>query len=146
MGLIANLQKPNVSWRLQTTKDLLLCISDHLSSKLECRGQIYRVAIGVYDNKQEQCRQWCNDNKQPDSSIFFEPPASVMIKHRGSVTKEYVIQHIVKQHFPEIWAGHGSGNQVSIIPKLVPGIYEYRPINNGKNRAWCMVMYPNSSN
>lgn len=123
------------------TVDVLRCISDHLSSRDICKGETYRVAIGVRDNKQSVSRYWPKDWDIKES-IFFETTVQVFPNRyrRKSTDKSPVIQHVIVEHFPEIWGGVANGCQVQIKRgQLVEGIYEYRASLNTKNRKWFRV-------
>lgn len=122
--------------RIKLTEDILLSISHHLSGKSMCRGTVYRVAIGVFDNEQQICRMgW--DDSECTNCMFFDS----MIQLRSNSGRMIpAIQHIIVEHFHNVWAGAANGNQVQIYPyKLVPGIYEYRKSSTGKYRRWFKV-------
>lgn len=123
--------------RIKLTGEVLSSISSHLSSRRECRGKVYRVAIGVKDNKQRVSRDWPFDHEE---SIFFDTAVRIKPSRRKGEHKIPPIQHIMLDHFPEICAGVANGNQVQIhFNKLIPGIYEYRKTANSKYRRWCKL-------
>lgn len=124
----------------QTTWAILCSIASHLSGNNKCRGQIYRVAIGMYDTKQPICEEFNLHYGQAElqNSIFFSSPA--MIRHRGDTISEYAIQHIIKRHFPDVWAGTGYKDEARIHAELlIPGIYEYNFSASGKKRQWSII-------
>lgn len=121
---------------INLTENILLSISHHLSGRSMCRGIVYRVAIGVFDNEQQICHMKWEDRDCTDC-MFFD---SVVQLRSNSGRMIPVIQHIIIEHFYNVWAGAANGNQVQIYPyKLVPGIYEYRKSSTGKYRRWFKV-------
>lgn len=123
------------------TVNLLYCISDHLSSRKDCKGQTYRVAIGVRDDKQYISENW-PETWNIHQCIFFQTPVQVFpSRHdRKAWDKQPIIQHVVIDHFPDIFAGAANGCQCQIhTGKLVEGIYEYRASLNTKNRRWFRI-------
>lgn len=125
-----------------STYNVLMSISKHLSSRDDCKGEVYRVAIGMLDDNQHICKSWPKDWSS-NTSIFFETPVYVFPNtHKRQVTdKMPIIQHIIIDHFPEIFGGAANGCQCQIKPnKLVTGIYEYKLSNNNKSRRWFRVV------
>jgi hypothetical protein len=143
MDVISNINKEKE--RTDLTRKLLLCISDHLSTRKECRGKTYRVAIGVRDETQSICniKNFIGDSKAAENYIFFETPIQVFPNryNRKDWDKRPVIQHIIYAHFwNELSPGAGSGCMVQIhCNKLIRGIYEYQPSLNNKRRRWVKI-------
>lgn len=121
--------------KIRLTEQVLLSISRHLSGRKECRGKIYRVAIGVKDPMQAVSRNW---PFSADDSIFFDIDIRIKPSRHKGAHKIPVIQHIMFDHFREdVCTGCANGNQVQIYPNsLVPGIYEYRQSASGRYRKW----------
>ena len=122
--------------QIQCTESVLNAISTHLSKKKECRKMIYRVAIGVYDEEQSVCRLLWSDNNC-SNCMFFDTKVQLR-SNSGRMTP--AIQHIIIEHFPELWAGAANGNQIQIYSNmLVSGIYEYRQSTTHKYRRWFKI-------
>lgn len=121
--------------KIRLTEQVLSSISRHLSGRKDCRGRVYRVAIGVKDPMQAVSRNW---PFSADGSIFFDIDIKIRPSRRSGKYRVPVIQHIMFDHFrDDVCAGCANGNQVQIYPNsLVPGIYEYRRSSTGKYRKW----------
>lgn len=126
---------------IKQTEDVLKSIAWHLSSKKQCSGKVYRVAIGLKDEEQQSCIQLLHNNTDFSNVIMFDIDVTLK-SHVGSRTHMMpVIQHILMQHFSDVVSDtHVIGNVCNIKPdSLVSGIYEYRPFASGKYRRWFRV-------
>lgn len=121
------------------TSNILKSISSHLAKRKSCKGMTYRVAIGMYDCEQIICRKmWSNQNCS--NSVFFDTNLKLTTHLGRRRCGSPVIQHIITEHFPEVYAGCANGNQVYYKHNmLVPGIYEYRLSASGKYRKWVRI-------
>lgn len=119
------------------TNDILKSITQHLSGRQSCRGVVYRIAIGMYDMEQASCRDSWRSYHDCDDCIFFDTNTKLRSNSGRMIP---AIQHIMIEHFPDVWAGIANGNQVQIhTMMLIPGIYEYRKSTTGKYRKWFKV-------
>lgn len=112
--------------RTQLTKNLLWCIAQHLSSRVECRGIAYKVNICTED--------------VPDS-IKFYPDIQVYLDthHRKQCHKLPVAEHVVRQHFCQDLLDTASKSFQIYSDKVIPGIYEYQPSIDSKRRRWVRI-------
>ncbi len=91
----------------ETTKEFLHLISNHLSSRKECKRMTYKVTI--FENK--------NPTMDPVIEVF---PS---IHRRKIQDKTAVINHILQDHNID-------------VSDLVPGVYIYQISVNAKRRRW----------
>lgn len=133
----------NLRNSIECTKSVLTSIAKHLSKNKACRKQIYRVSIGVYDSIQNACYKFYHNHQQDCTNFIFFDTDVKLISHLSTNqrVKLPAIQHIILEHFFNLYAGAANGNQVQIRTEmLIPGIYEYRLSASGKYRKWFRVV------
>lgn len=93
------------------TSEFLRCLSDHLSSRQDCKGVEYTVIIDR-------------------SNIKFEPLRYVYPDryHRKENDKQDVVRHVISYHFPDL--------PDSNFEMLTSGTYKYVLSFDGKKRQW----------
>ena len=110
--------------RTRLTKELLQHISNHLSSRNECKGLEYVVTIG-------------------DDRILFEPFTIFVFPNRYTRCerdKSPVTYHVIQNHMPELEiCKDSSGQYVLDTSKLVKGRYKYQISFNNKRRRWIRI-------
>lgn len=123
---------------IENTENVLNSISQHLSKRKGCSGVVYRVAIGMRDSEQRVCAMW--SGRDCSNSIFFDSNIELCSHSGGKKHGVPAIQHVMYEHFHDIFAGSANGNQAYYKHNtLVPGIYEYRVSTSGKYRKWIKV-------
>lgn len=123
----------------QNTEYLLKTISDHLSGRKDCKGQIYRVALCVEDDKQLVTTIINKQSRDMTKRIVFTPDVKVFpnIHNRKPTDKINIIKHVLKEHYRYMIDGvDNNGNYLIFDGFVVPGIYEYQISMNGKRRRW----------
>jgi len=115
---------PNLT-NAELTKQVLTCISSHLSSRGDCKGVKYEVEIGP-------------ENYQ--NLVLFTPTRIKVFPNRYRRCKRdkvTIISHVFKEHFPDLLIETDDGfNTYVDTSKLVRGVYEYQPSIDNKRRRW----------
>lgn len=103
------------------TRELLLCISQHLSTRPECKGLIYHVTID-------------------DTGVFvFDPDICVYPNsHRRKISDKIAISaHVLKDHFPDLYLGTDEFGRLKVsTARVVPGNYTYQAPYMCQRRRW----------
>ena len=106
------------------TDKLLKLISNHLSSRSECRGLEYIVTIG-------------------DDRILFEPFTVFVFPNRYrrcERDKSPVTHHVIFNHMPELNLRKTElGDYILDTSKLVKGRYKYQKSFNSNRRRWVRI-------
>lgn len=109
------------------TKDMLHCISSHLSGRQDCKGVEYAVTIG---------------HETFDDLVVLEPVKFVFPNRYRRCERDRipVVSHVVKEHFPELYINTDSmyGTHID-TSKLVKGVYVYQSSIDSKRRRWVRV-------
>lgn len=114
------------------TQAFLTSIAQHLSSRAECRGVNYRIAIGVNDP------QIINHNV-PENCITFIPNIYVFPDryHRKDTDKIPIVYHVASAHYSDNLSAYQKEGYAFIdTANLVPGVYEYQSSIDNKKRRW----------
>lgn len=131
--------------RTELTKELLNCIAKHLSSRRECQGVTYRVALGMKDESSEYLKLKDESEHIIDFNhyISFFPRIDVYRDryHRKSCDKSSVEEHVILYHFSDsLYCGRQTSGHININKDLiVPGVYEYQPSIDKKRRRWVRI-------
>ena len=116
--------------RERNTLMLLRSISDHLSSRKDCRGVEYEVDVSV--NKDDQGVDFIEFSMNPITYVYPDP------KRRKSEDKVSVLYHVLTQHFQILLQEIDLDGNIKVQPsRIIPGKYIYRLSVNGKQRRWC---------
>lgn len=110
------------------TKEILRCISSHLSSRNDCKDVEYIVAI-------------TKDNHSENDIIKVSPYITVFpgIHNRKQSDKRGIAYHVVYNHYPEIFIDANSAIVRIRRNSLVHGTYIYRKFNFTNRRKWKKV-------
>lgn len=109
----------------QLTMSVLLSISQHLSTRTQCKDVNYEVTIR-------------------SGRISFYPDVKVFpnVHRRKQSDKETIIEHVLRYHYdnelvlPTGIVTDTGGEYLINTDKLVPGHYVYRSSIDGKRRKW----------
>lgn len=129
--------------RTALTEQFLRTLSNHLSSRPECRHISYRCVIGVEDTNPKQLDILDALGKDPSRYISFYPNIEVYpnIHLKQEANKSTVLNHVLTYHFPEIVDTPDILGNLTVYPGfLVNGIYEYQLSVTGKRRKWTRIL------
>lgn len=122
------------------TQQFLQCIAQHLSSRPECKGVAYRIAIDEYDSKLVDCKPILK-NDLSGSRILFRPNVLVFPDkyQRKEINKVNVVYHVISSHFSDLLVDNKEIGLFIDSSKLVKGIYEYQSSVDNKKRRWVRI-------
>lgn len=122
------------------TQQFLQCIAQHLSSRPECKGITYRIAIDAYDTKLIDSKPIL-ENDLSGSRILFSPNVLVFPDRyqRKEINKVNVVHHVICSHFGELLIDDEEIGLFVDSSKLVKGIYEYQSSMDNKKRRWVRI-------
>lgn len=106
------------------TMKLCYVLARHLSTRKECRGEEYMLAIH-------------------DGSVVFSPNVAVFPdRHtRKSGTQLPVLDHVLQAHFPEACMTKDKFGTIRVNPQsFVNGIFRYSPSVDKRSRKWFRVV------
>lgn len=116
--------------REKNTIMLLRSISDHLSSRRDCKGVEYEVDVSI--NKDEHGIAFIEFSMSPVTYVYPNP------KRRKPEDRVNVLYHVLTQHFQILLQEIDLAGTVKVQPgRIIPGKYIYRLSVNGKQRRWC---------
>lgn len=121
------------------TQQFLQCIAQHLSSRSECKGVTYRIAIGEYDTVlAPPCISMFEDSLAKNRVLFSPNVAVFPDRYRRKDTdKVSVVYHVASAHFDEMLLTYQEDGCTFIqADNLVRGVYEYQPSIDNKKRRW----------
>lgn len=128
--------------RSKLTQQFLQCIAQHLSSRPECKGISYRIAIGVYDSILYPQEVSMFEKELSNKRVLFHPNIYVYPDrhHRKDTDKVGVVYHVASSHFENmILTYQEDGCTYVDTDKLVCGVYEYQPSVDNKKRRWVRI-------
>lgn len=118
------------------TEKFLKLITEHLSSRKECRKVAYTCVI--YASTQNILKSDVYDMYVSKSGycIMFHPNVKVYpnIHLRRDANRSTILEHIVRYHLPELLDCDKTCTDL-----LVPGVYQYQISVSGKRRKWVRV-------
>lgn len=124
------------------TQQFLQCISQHLSSRPECRGVTYRIAIGVYDTQLIPPSISMFEDELSGNRVLFKPNVLVFPDRysRKDTDKVSVVYHVAANHFNHILLTYQEDGCTFVdTSKLVKGVYEYQSSVDNKKRRWVRI-------
>ena len=124
------------------TQQFLQCIAQHLSSRLECKGISYRIAIGVYDSILYPQEVSMFEKELSNKRVLFHPNTYVFPDryHRKDTDKVGVVYHVAASHFEDIILTYQEDGCTYVdTDKLVCGVYEYQLSMDKKKRRWVKI-------
>lgn len=109
----------------QLTKKVLKSISHHLSGRLDCKDIEYSVHIYL-------------DSKTGDDVVEVSPYISVFPStfHRKETDRRGIAYHVIRIHFPEIYAQSSTSVVQVKSNSLVRGSYVYKRYKLTRKRKW----------
>lgn len=121
------------------TQKFLQTLSQHLSSREECKGLTYRIAIGVYDDKVFPTQISMFEEELRHKRVCFFPNVLVFPDrhHRKETDKVNVVTHVARDHYDDLLCTYQEEGCVFVqTDNLVKGVYEYQPSVDHKKRRW----------
>ena len=108
------------------TRDVLKAISDHLSSREDCKGIEYIIRIVLYND------EWDYLEMGPPIRVFPDT------HHRKESDKNIISYHVVTNHFCIKYANK---NGTLLVEKdaLVKGTYQYKKYTLTNRRRWELI-------
>jgi len=116
--------------KASTTFDILQSIAKHISSREDCRHKEYTIVIET-------------DDLNGYANIKMTDPEDIWVYksryHRKIWDKRPLLQHVILEHFRNVFGLHANGNNVNLKPQyVVKGTYKYK-FNGSKYRRWFKV-------
>lgn len=109
--------------RDETTNQLLMLISKHLSGREGCKGQKYILKISE------------SGEYEFSHNLVTYPDAH----HRAVCYQDTLMSHIFKYHMNDVCILSSTCNPMLDTTKVVPGIYHYLTSSDKKNRKWFKI-------
>lgn len=115
----------------QLTKQVLKSISQHLSGRVDCKDVEYSVHI-------------YRDDKTGDDVIEVSPFITVFPStfRRKETDRRGIAYHVIRIHFPEIYAQSSTSVVQVKANSLVQGSYIYKRYKLTRRRKWIRASKP----
>lgn len=120
-----------------------MTLSQHLSSRPDCRKLTYRCIIGIEEEGPRQLDISDILGRDITQYVTFIPAAYVYPDRfsKKDINRRSIVEHVIQMHFPEISDDYDIlGTPLVQSNTLVPGIYEYQLSVSGKKRRWTRIL------
>lgn len=126
------------STQYKNTKNLLNLISEHLSSREDCRKLDYYVEIFPYDSR-DKIEQVCFIMRR--NGQLYTPYVFPDRYHRKQLDKLSILKHIFNYHFNDIHQYCSNQPYRVIIDQnnFIPGCYAFKAVGSSQRRQWSKI-------